>query len=86
MRSTFLMTSSQNSMRFAGVKVRMLSGEKQPGEEFLVEGGSDDKEFSYYQKKKRFLLPQLCKHPSVLLISEIAHLAWAYPIMAYGSQ
>ena len=43
------MTSSQNSMRFAGVKVRMLSGEKQPGEEFLVEGGGDTKEFSYYQ-------------------------------------
>ena len=30
----------------------MLSGEKQPGEEFLVEGGSDTKEFSYYQKKE----------------------------------
>ena len=44
------MTSSRNSMRFAGGKVRMLSGEKQPGEEFLVEGGSDTKEFSYYQK------------------------------------
>ena len=52
MRSTFLTTSSQNSMRFAGVKVRMLSGEKQPGEEFLVEGGGDTKEFSYYQKKE----------------------------------
>lgn len=34
MRNTFLMTFSQNWMRFAGVKVRMLSGEKQPGEDF----------------------------------------------------
>lgn len=79
------MTSSQNSMRFAGVKVRMLSGEKQPGEEFLVEGGSDTKNF-HTTRKKRFLLPQFCRHPSVLLISEIANLAWACPIMAYGSE
>lgn len=27
------MTFSQSWMRFAGVKVRMLSGEKQPGED-----------------------------------------------------
>lgn len=34
MRNIFLMTFSQNWMRFAGVKVKMLSGEKQPGEDF----------------------------------------------------
>lgn len=31
-------------------------------------------------------MPRFCKHPWVLLISEIAHLAWASPIIGYGSE
>lgn len=35
--------------------------------------------------EKRFVKPRFCKH-TWALISEIAHLAWAYPIMGYGSE
>lgn len=51
----------------------------------FVEGWMHTKEFLCYYKN-RYLLPWFCKHPWMLLISEIAHLVWAYPIMGSGSE
>lgn len=86
------MTFSQNWMRFAGVKGKMPNGERQPGKDWgwdrRTSHTRSERIFLYKldHQKNRVPVPRFCKRLWALQLSELAHLAWADPLLGFGSE